>query len=90
MAGTCPRSTSSWTGSFAEDQQLTFPLAADLDHSVADAYGTWGPRTRGGKTSDGVHRSTFVVAPDGTLRGAHYDVGAEGHVAELRAELVGT
>ena len=74
---------------FAADQQLTFPLASDGDHTVAEAYGTWGPKTVNGKTFDGVHRSTFVISPDGQVRLARYDVDAEGHVAELRAELVG-
>ncbi|MPV38752.1 thioredoxin-dependent thiol peroxidase [Georgenia subflava] len=74
---------------FADDQRLTFPLASDRDHSVAEAYGVWGPRTLGDRTFDGVHRSTFVIAPDGTVQVARYDVDAQGHVAELRAELAG-
>ena len=74
---------------FVESEHLTFPLLSDADHAVADAYGTWGPKTVGGRTFDGVHRCTFVVEPDGTLRTAEYDVEATGHVAALRAQLVG-
>ncbi|MFE6971043.1 thioredoxin-dependent thiol peroxidase [Isoptericola sp. NPDC057653] len=74
---------------FVESERLTFPLLSDADHAVADAYGTWGPKTIGGRTFDGVHRCTFVVDPDGTLRSAEYDVEATGHVAALRARLVG-
>ncbi|WP_448071507.1 peroxiredoxin [Georgenia yuyongxinii] len=72
---------------FAADQQLNFPLASDADHAVAETYGTWGPLSFGDRTSDGVHRSTFVVNPDGTLRLAWYDVTADGHVRTLRVEL---
>ncbi|KAE8763646.1 peroxiredoxin [Georgenia thermotolerans] len=72
---------------FAADQHLTFPLASDRDHAVAEAYGTWGPVTFGGRTFDAVHRSTFVVNPDGTLRSAQYDVDPVGHVAALRRDL---
>ncbi|TDE95921.1 thioredoxin-dependent thiol peroxidase [Occultella glacieicola] len=72
---------------FAAAQHLNFPLASDLDHSVADAYGTWGPVTFGDRTFDSVHRSTFVVAPDGTLASVAYDVPAQGHVRALREEL---
>lgn len=72
---------------FAAEQQLTFPLLSDVDHTVAEAYGTWGPLTFGGRTVDGVHRSTFVVRKDGTVQLAHYDVDAQGHVAALREEL---
>ncbi|GAA1741272.1 thioredoxin-dependent thiol peroxidase [Isoptericola hypogeus] len=74
---------------FVEAEHLTFPLLSDADHAVADAYGTWGPKTVGDRTFDGVHRCTFVVDPDGTLRLAEYDVDATGHVAALRAQLVG-
>jgi len=74
---------------FVESEHLTFPLLSDADHAVADAYGTWGPKTVGGRTFDGVHRCTFVVEPDGTLRSAEYDVEATGHVVALRARLVG-
>lgn len=73
---------------FAEAEQLTFPLASDADHSVAEAYGTWGPKTVGGRTFEGVHRSTFVVDTDGVVRAAFYDVEAQGHVAALRESLV--
>lgn len=72
---------------FAAAENLTFPLASDADHAVADAYGTWGPVSFGGKEWDSVHRSTFVVAPDGVLRLAQYDVDAFGHVTALRVEL---
>ncbi|CAM3702284.1 thioredoxin-dependent thiol peroxidase [Isoptericola cucumis] len=72
---------------FAEAEHLTFPLLSDADHAVADVYGAWGPKTFDGRTFDGVHRCTFVVERDGTLRSAEYDVEATGHVAALRAAL---
>ncbi|UNX54884.1 peroxiredoxin [Georgenia sp. TF02-10] len=72
---------------FADAEELGFPLASDVDHAVADAYGVWGPRTVQGRSVTGVRRSTFVVGPDGTLRLAQYGVDPEGHVAALRAEL---
>ena len=40
-----------------------------------------------GKTVTGVIRSTFVVAPDGKLTLAQYNVRATGHVAKLRRDL---
>ncbi|GAA1642053.1 peroxiredoxin [Georgenia ruanii] len=74
---------------FAADQHLTYPLGSDAGHAVADAYGVWGPKTLDGRTFEGVRRSTVVVAPDGTVRLARYDVEARGHVAELREALLG-
>ncbi|MCK6212429.1 thioredoxin-dependent thiol peroxidase [Georgenia sp. EYE_87] len=73
---------------FADAERLTFPLASDADHAVADAYGAWGPKTLNGRTFDGVHRSTFVVDTGGVVREAYYDVEARGHVAALRESLV--
>jgi thioredoxin-dependent peroxiredoxin len=72
---------------FVEEQGLTFPLASDGDHSVLEAYGAWGEKTRYGRTSVGVLRSTVVVAPDGTVALAQHNVTAKGHVARLRRAL---
>jgi len=72
---------------FAENQHLTYPLASDADHTVAQAYGTWGPKTLDGRTFEGVHRSTFVIDPAGGVVVAHYDVNPDGHVASLRKQL---
>lgn len=72
---------------FAAAEQLTYPLAADPDKTVLAAYGAWGEKTLYGKTVVGVIRSTFVVAPDGTLSAAQYNVKATGHVAKLRRDL---
>jgi peroxiredoxin Q/BCP len=72
---------------FADAESLTFPLASDEDHATLEAYGAWGEKKNYGKTYVGVIRSTVVVAPDGTVSLAQYNVRATGHVARLRKEL---
>ena len=72
---------------FRDEQSLTFPLLADPDHRVHEAYGAWGERTRDGRTSTGVIRSTFVLDEEGRVAHALYDVAPRGHVAELRRLL---
>ncbi len=72
---------------FRAEQSLTFPLLADPDHRVHEAFGTWGEKTVDGRTATGVIRSTFVVDEHGTVVHALYDVSARGHVAELRRML---
>ncbi|PWD50181.1 peroxiredoxin [Serinibacter arcticus] len=72
---------------FAEREGLSYPLAADPDREVLEAYGAYGEKTMYGKTVTGVIRSTFVVAPDGRLTLAQYNVRATGHVAKLRRDL---
>ncbi|PFG33658.1 thioredoxin-dependent thiol peroxidase [Sanguibacter antarcticus] len=72
---------------FVEAEGLTFPLASDPDKAVATAYGAFGEKKLYGKTVVGIIRSTFVVAADGTLEVAQYNVKATGHVAKLRRDL---
>lgn len=72
---------------FRERDGLTFPLLADEDKSVLLAYGAYGEKKLYGKLVEGVIRSTFVIAPDGTIEKAMYNVKATGHVAKLRRDL---
>ncbi len=72
---------------FVERDALTFPLLSDPDRVVLEAYGAWGEKSMYGKKVTGVIRSTVVVAPDGTVELAKYNVRAKGHVAALRTAL---
>lgn len=51
------------------------------------AHGAWGEKKNYGRTVTGVIRSTFVIAPDGAIERAYYNVRATGHVAKLRRDL---
>ena len=62
---------------------LQFRLLADPDHEAAEAYDVSVERERNGKRSRGIKRSTFVIAPDGTVAKAMYAVRPEGHAAEV-------
>jgi peroxiredoxin Q/BCP len=72
---------------FRDAEHLTFPLLSDPDKAVLTAYGAYGEKQLYGKTVVGVIRSTFVIAPDGTIERAMYNVKATGHVAKLRRDL---
>ncbi|GAA5229388.1 thioredoxin-dependent thiol peroxidase [Arthrobacter cryoconiti] len=72
---------------FAQQEGLTFPLLADEDHAVAEAYAAWGEKKNYGKTYEGLIRSTIVVDGDGLVTLAQYNVRATGHVAKLRRDL---
>lgn len=72
---------------FAGEEQLTFRILSDAEHSVADAYGAWGEKKNYGRTYMGLIRSTIVVDPDGKVGLAQYNVRATGHVAKLRRDL---
>ena len=46
---------------FDEKFGLGFPLLADTDHAIADAYGVWGEKMNYGKTYMGIIRSSFLI-----------------------------
>jgi peroxiredoxin Q/BCP len=72
---------------FREQEALPFTLLSDPDHGVMEQYGAWGQKMLYGKQVTGVIRSTFVIAPDGTIEVAQYAVRATGHVAKLMRDL---
>jgi thioredoxin-dependent peroxiredoxin len=52
---------------FADKFTLGFPLLADEDHAVAEAYGVWVEKSMYGRTYMGNERTTFVIGPDGVI-----------------------
>ena len=52
---------------FIEKEQLNFTLLSDEDHTVADAFGVWGPKKFMGKEYDGIHRITFLIDEEGIV-----------------------
>lgn len=72
---------------FDEKYGLGFPLLADVDHATADAWGTWGEKTRNGRTFMGIVRSSFLVDAEGRIEQAWYDVTAEDTVPNAVAAL---
>jgi len=53
---------------FDQKYGLGFPLLADEDHSVAEAYGVWVEKSMYGRNYMGMERSTFVIGPDGVVQ----------------------
>lgn len=72
---------------FRDKYELPFPLLADEDHAVAEAYGAWGEKTRYGRTSIGLIRSGFVIDADGKLAAIKRNVNADRHRDWALAEL---
>jgi peroxiredoxin Q/BCP len=72
---------------FDQKYSLGFPLLADTDHAVAEAWGTWGEKTYKGKTYLGIIRSSFLVDEEGRIERAWYKVKPENTVPEAQAAL---
>jgi thioredoxin-dependent peroxiredoxin len=52
---------------FKEKYNFPFPLLADVDKKVIEAFGVWGPKKFMGKIYDGIHRTTFVIDESGVI-----------------------
>ena len=75
---------------FDQKYSLGFPLLADEDHTVADAYGTWGEKSMYGKKYMGVTRATFIIDPGGKIAKVFPKVQPKTHdevVLEALSEL---
>src|SRR5207248_6049343 len=72
---------------FDEKYGLGFPLLADEDHAVAEAYGVWGEKSMYGKKYMGIVRSAFLVDAKGKVAEAWYKVSPKDTPTNLLAAL---
>jgi peroxiredoxin Q/BCP len=72
---------------FDDKYGLGFPLLADEDHAVADAYGVWGEKSMYGKKYMGIVRSAFLVDEKGKVAEAWYKISPKDTPANLLAAL---
>lgn len=72
---------------FVEKYQLPFPLLADVDKQIVEAYGVWGQKVFMGRKYFGVHRVTFLIGPEGRIKKIWPKVKPEEHAAEVLAAL---
>jgi thioredoxin-dependent peroxiredoxin len=74
---------------FDDKYGLGFPLLADEDHAVAEAYGAWGEKSMYGRKYMGIIRSAFLVDEDGTLAEAWPKISPKDTPKKLLAALKG-
>jgi peroxiredoxin Q/BCP len=74
---------------FKQKEGLNFDLLSDEDHSLAESLGAWGEKKNYGKVYEGLIRSTFVIDENGMVEKAYRNVRAKGHVARVKADLLG-
>ena len=68
---------------FQEKYQLPFTLLADENHQVCDMYKVWGLKKSFGKEYDGVHRTTYLIDPDGSIKEVFQKVSPAKHSAQV-------
>ena len=70
---------------FAEKYRLTFPLASDESHAVAENFGTWVEKSMYGRKYMGMERSTFLIDRSGKIARIWRKVSVTDHAAEVLA-----
>jgi len=72
---------------FQDKFSLPFPLLADADKKVAEAFGVVQEKNMYGKKVMGIARTTFIIGPDGKVEHIFPKVKPEGHAEEVLAYL---
>lgn len=75
--------TSKSHAKFKQKFNLPFPLLADAEHKIAEAYGVWGPKKFMGREFMGILRTTFLIGPNGDILKVFENVKPNGHSAQV-------
>ena len=68
---------------FIDKNELPFPLLADEDKAVIEAFNVWGPKKFMGKEYDGIHRTTFVIDDKGVIEDVITKVKTKEHASQV-------
>ena len=72
---------------FKDKFDLPFTLLADVEHKVAEAYGTWVEKSMYGRKYMGIERTTFLIGKDGKIKTIFHKVKPEGHAEQVYEAL---
>ncbi|UPS91136.1 MULTISPECIES: thioredoxin-dependent thiol peroxidase [unclassified Bizionia] len=68
---------------FKNKYDFPYPLLADEDKAVIEAYGVWGPKKFMGKEYDGIHRTTFIIDEKGLIEDVITKVKTKAHTDQI-------
>lgn len=71
---------------FKNKHELPFPLLADEEKEVINAFGVWGPKKFMGKEYDGIHRTTFIIDEEGKIEEVIGKVKTKAHAEQILGE----
>jgi len=72
---------------FKNKYEFPFPLLADEDKTVINAFGVWGPKKFMGREYDGIHRMTFLIDDNGLVERVISKVKTKEHAAQILEEI---
>lgn len=68
---------------FKKKFNLPFPLLADEDKTVVNAFGVWGAKKFMGREFDGIHRMTFIIDENGLVERVISKVKIKNHALQI-------
>ena len=68
---------------FKNKYEFPYPLLADEDKAVIEAFGVWGPKKFMGKEYDGIHRTTFIIDENGVIENVITKVKTKAHSEQI-------
>src|SRR5205085_12625881 len=72
---------------FKNKFDLNFPLLADTDKKIIEAYGVWKEKSMYGKKYMGIERTTFVIVEQGKIAHIFPKVKVQEHYDEVLESL---
>lgn len=74
---------------FADKYGLRFPLLADIEKTLIEAYGVWVEKSLYGKKYMGISRSSFLVGGNGRIEQVWEKVNTKTHAQDVLAFVAG-
>jgi peroxiredoxin Q/BCP len=68
---------------FSDKYQFHYPLLADENKEIIDAYGVWGPKKFMGREYDGINRTTFIIDENGIIENIISQVKTKEHTQQI-------
>ncbi|QOY54347.1 thioredoxin-dependent thiol peroxidase [Candidatus Sulfurimonas marisnigri] len=72
---------------FMEKHEIDVTLLSDEDTSMMQEYGVWQMKKNYGKEYMGIVRTTFIIDPEGVVKGVFEKVRVKEHVQKVKSEL---
>ena len=72
---------------FAKKYSLSFPILADVDKKVVNAYGVWVKKKFLGREYMGTLRVSFLIDPQGSIEKIYDHVVPDTHAKEVLADM---
>lgn len=72
---------------FSEKYELPFPLIADTEKKILNAYGVWGLKKNYGREYQGVFRTTFIINEEGIIERVFKKVKTKEHTAQILSAI---